>query len=123
MPRPAVASGVEKTLNELLDDYERSLIVMALRATGGEQRRAAGILGILATTLQGKMRRLRIAVVKPGDEAGEDAVLSLSPPQEARPELSLVWYERPARPTCPGLERLLAACQNGAEPRSTARDY
>ena len=65
MPRPAVASGAEKTLNELLDDYERSLIVMALRATGGEQRRAAGILGILATTLQGKMRRLRIAVVKP----------------------------------------------------------
>jgi len=45
-------------LRELLDDYERSLIVSALQAAGGHQRRAAAALGVLPSTLCEKMKRL-----------------------------------------------------------------
>ena len=47
-----------RSLRELLDEYERSLIVSALEGTGGHQRRAAQILGVLPTTLHEKMKRL-----------------------------------------------------------------
>ena len=40
--------------------YERKLIQDALRASGGHQRRAAVLLGVLPTTLHEKMRRLGI---------------------------------------------------------------
>lgn len=45
---------------QLLDSYERNLIELALRDAGGNQRRAAGALGILPTTLCEKMKRLGI---------------------------------------------------------------
>lgn len=45
---------------QLLDSYERSLIELALRDAGGNQRRAAAALGILPTTLCEKMKRLGI---------------------------------------------------------------
>jgi DNA-binding NtrC family response regulator len=41
-----------------MDAYERRLIEEALRATGGNQRRAAQALGVLPTTLHEKMKRL-----------------------------------------------------------------
>jgi DNA-binding NtrC family response regulator len=46
------------TLRNLMDAYERRLIEEALRATGGNQRRAAQSLGVLPTTLHEKMKRL-----------------------------------------------------------------
>ena len=46
------------TLRDLVDAYERRLIEEALRATGGNQRRAAEALGVLPTTLHEKMKRL-----------------------------------------------------------------
>jgi len=46
------------TLRKLLDAYERRLIEDALRASGGNQRRAAEALGVLPTTLHEKMKRL-----------------------------------------------------------------
>ena len=46
------------TLRNLMDSYERRLIEEALRATGGNQRRAALALGVLPTTLHEKMKRL-----------------------------------------------------------------
>jgi two-component system response regulator HydG len=46
------------TLRELRDAYERRLIEEALRASGGNQRRAAHALGVLPTTLHEKMKRL-----------------------------------------------------------------
>ena len=49
-----------KDFNGLLDDYERGLILSALEQTGGHQRRAAELLGILPTTLCEKMKRLAI---------------------------------------------------------------
>ena len=39
--------------------YERRLIESALRQTGGNQRRAAKLLGILPTTLNEKLKRFR----------------------------------------------------------------
>lgn len=47
-----------RTLRDLLDAYERALIVSALEATGGNQRRAAARLGVLPTTLHEKLKRL-----------------------------------------------------------------
>ena len=46
------------SLRDLVDAYERRLIEDALRATGGNQRRAARTLGVLPTTLHEKMKRL-----------------------------------------------------------------
>jgi DNA-binding NtrC family response regulator len=45
-------------LKALLQAYERSLILEALEASGGHQRRTAARLGILPTTLHEKMKRL-----------------------------------------------------------------
>jgi DNA-binding NtrC family response regulator len=48
------------TLRNLMDAYERRLIEDALRASGGNQRRAAQSLGVLPTTLHEKMKRLAL---------------------------------------------------------------
>ena len=51
--------------------YERGLILAALESTGGNQRRAAARLGLLATTFHEKLKRHGIRP-KPADrdEAG-----------------------------------------------------
>ena len=54
---PDLESG-PRGLREMLEDYERSLIVSALGAAGGNQRRAAAALGVLPSTLCEKMKRL-----------------------------------------------------------------
>ncbi len=51
-------AGGRMSLRDLMDAYERRLIEEALRATGGNQRRAAQALGVLPTTLHEKMKRL-----------------------------------------------------------------
>jgi DNA-binding NtrC family response regulator len=56
------ASGRRKDLRALLDDYERRLILLALDAAGGHQRRAAASLGLLPSTLSEKMKRLGLRV-------------------------------------------------------------
>lgn len=52
------SDGSSSGLKALLDDYERRLILEALSATGGHQRRTAALLGVLPTTLHEKMKRL-----------------------------------------------------------------
>jgi DNA-binding NtrC family response regulator len=52
------------TLKSLVEDYERQLILNALRETGGQQRRAAATLGILPSTLHEKMSRLGIPTAR-----------------------------------------------------------
>jgi DNA-binding NtrC family response regulator len=54
---PLGASGT-RDLKQLLESYERALIVTALAASGGNQRQAAQQLGLLPTTLNEKMKRL-----------------------------------------------------------------
>lgn len=51
-------AGLRPGLRDLLEAYERSLILDALAACGGHQRRTAARLGILPTTLHEKMKRL-----------------------------------------------------------------
>jgi DNA-binding NtrC family response regulator len=67
-------------LKERLKAYERQLILDALERAGGNQRRAAMMLGCLPTTLNEKMRRLGlrqrdVATVNPSPESArpEDA--------------------------------------------------
>jgi DNA-binding NtrC family response regulator len=52
------AVGAGPTLKDLVDAYERHIIEDALRASHGNQRRAARALGVLPTTLHEKMKRL-----------------------------------------------------------------
>jgi len=50
--------GSRPTLKNLVEAYERHVIEDALRASHGNQRRAARALGVLPTTLHEKMKRL-----------------------------------------------------------------
>lgn len=56
----AESESAQAGLKQLMAAYERNLIVTALAAAGWNQRRAAGSLGVLPTTLLEKMRRLGI---------------------------------------------------------------
>lgn len=58
MPEIQAVTAERPSLKTLLDTYERQLIESALTASGGNQRRAAGRLGLLPTTLHEKMKRL-----------------------------------------------------------------
>lgn len=53
-----LAFGAGPSLKSLVDSYERRIIEDALRASNGNQRRAARALGVLPTTLHEKMKRL-----------------------------------------------------------------
>lgn len=61
-------------LKEMLEEYERTLILEALAQAGGNQRRAASALGCLPTTLNEKMRRLRLRDVDRQGAAGSVTV-------------------------------------------------
>ena len=52
------SGGGIPSLKQLVDEYERRLILAALGRNRGNQRRAAAELGCLPTTLNEKMRRL-----------------------------------------------------------------
>ena len=52
------------TLKMLVEDYERQLILNALRDSGGQQRRAAASLGLLPSTLHEKMSLLGIPTAR-----------------------------------------------------------
>lgn len=58
------ATTMPNNLKHLVEDYERQLIVNALRETGGQQRRAAASLGTLPSTLHEKMSRLGIPTAR-----------------------------------------------------------
>jgi DNA-binding NtrC family response regulator len=64
------------TLKERMTDYERALILSALEAAGGNQRRAAAVLGILPSTLSEKLKRLGLRRGAPGEAAAEPAFAS-----------------------------------------------
>lgn len=75
-------------LRDLVASFERELILAALHAAGGNQKRAAEALGVLPTTLQEKLKRLGIATPRSakGVRGGERAPMpdrSTPPPHEA----------------------------------------
>lgn len=57
-------SRPNRTLKARVDEYERRLIMAALERAGGNQHRAAIALGVRPTTLNEKLRRLGIGVVR-----------------------------------------------------------
>jgi DNA-binding NtrC family response regulator len=59
-------------LKQLVEEYERRLILAALARARGNQRRAAAELGCLPTTLNEKMRRLGLRACDQ-DRASEGA--------------------------------------------------
>lgn len=61
--------GERLVLRDLLAQFEKSLIVAALIAAGGNQRRAATALGVLPTTLQEKLKRFGLLGLQPGRAA------------------------------------------------------
>ena len=54
--------GPTADLRGLVAAYERALIAWALASAGGQQNRAAALLGLGPTTLNEKIKRLQIAV-------------------------------------------------------------
>jgi transcriptional regulator with GAF, ATPase, and Fis domain len=56
-PGPGIRAP-QASLRQLMEAYERRLIIEALVRAHGNQRRAAAELGCLPTTLNEKMRRL-----------------------------------------------------------------
>ena len=58
-PRPRAAAGAQK-FKDVVDEFERDLIVDALREARGVQKKAAEQLGLKPTTLNEKIKRLRI---------------------------------------------------------------
>jgi DNA-binding NtrC family response regulator len=69
--RPSPAAEA-RDLKTLVNEYERQLILSALGATRGHQRRAARCLGISPSSLHEKMKRLGIKVLPtwPGGHEG-----------------------------------------------------
>jgi DNA-binding NtrC family response regulator len=64
--------GSKPTLKDLVEAYERHVIEDALRASHGNQRRAARALGVLPTTLHEKMKRMGL-LRRAAPEIGEPA--------------------------------------------------
>jgi len=58
-----------RPLKEMVEDYERKIVLMALELAHWNQRRAASSLGLLPSTLSEKMKRFGLRRVK--EEAGE----------------------------------------------------
>jgi transcriptional regulator with GAF, ATPase, and Fis domain len=64
--RRTTKSNEQLGLHEEVQRYERELIRQALQRTGGNQRRAAKLLGVKVTTLNCKIKRFGISLG--GDE-------------------------------------------------------
>jgi transcriptional regulator with PAS, ATPase and Fis domain len=67
------AAGENLALHEEVQRYEAELIRKALHRTGGNQRRAAKLLGVKVTTLNCKIKRFGISFT---DEQGDWGVLA-----------------------------------------------
>jgi two-component system response regulator PilR (NtrC family) len=59
-----LAAGLPEGMEfyEAVSRYERQLIEVALREAGGVQKHAAELLGLKPTTLNEKIKRLRISI-------------------------------------------------------------
>ena len=54
-----------QTLKDLVQEYERQLLLMALELAGWNQRKVAASLGLLPSTLSEKMKRLGLRTTRP----------------------------------------------------------
>ncbi|MEO8501059.1 MAG: helix-turn-helix domain-containing protein [Vicinamibacteria bacterium] len=53
-----------QTLKDLVQEYEKRLLLMALELAGWNQRRVAASLGLLPSTLSEKMKRLGLRATR-----------------------------------------------------------
>lgn len=60
-----------RPLKEMVEDYERKIVLMALELAHWNQRRAASSLGLLPSTLSEKMKRFGLRRVK--DESPQES--------------------------------------------------
>ena len=73
-----IAEG--QTLKDLVQEYERQLLLMALELAGWNQRRVAASLGLLPSTLSEKMKRLGLRSTRSETAiAAEESQLSQTP--------------------------------------------
>ena len=63
---PTLAIPEGQTLKDLVQEYERQLLLMALELAGWNQRRVAASLGLLPSTLSEKMKRLGLRTPRTG---------------------------------------------------------
>jgi len=69
-----MAQGEQDVYRRALEHFDRLLIARALQESGGQQNRAAELLGLSRVTLRAKLRHMRMSVekvltgIKPGDE-------------------------------------------------------
>jgi DNA-binding NtrC family response regulator len=63
-----------QTLKDLVQEYERQLLLMALELAGWNQRRVAASLGLLPSTLSEKMKRLGLRSTRAEISASESSL-------------------------------------------------
>ena len=78
---PAFVVPDRRPLRELVEEYERKLILMALDLADWHQRRAAASLGMLPSTLSEKMKRFGLRRLRPED--GDVQALSFDADDDA----------------------------------------
>ena len=66
-----------QTLKDIVQEYEKRLLLMALELANGNQRRVAASLGLLPSTLSEKMKRLGLRSAR-----AEMAINDAAPPME-----------------------------------------
>lgn len=62
---PTLSIPEGQTLKDLVQEYERQLLLMALELAGWNQRKVAASLGLLPSTLSEKMKRLGLRTTRP----------------------------------------------------------
>ena len=70
---PTLSIPAGQTLKDLVQEYERQLLLMALELAGWNQRKVAASLGLLPSTLSEKMKRLGLRTTRPEISINESA--------------------------------------------------
>jgi Bacterial regulatory protein, Fis family len=93
------AEGLKPHFAALVDAYERNLIEWALASAHGCQKDAAGLLGLGATTLHEKMKRLGLPRSPPTAGRHRPTRRGHAPiPERALPPVDTRWTRRHPRP-------------------------
>jgi two-component system nitrogen regulation response regulator GlnG len=68
--RSRLSAGSRRIYEETVEHVERVLLPLVLEQTGGNQLRAAALLGVTRRTLRNKLRELGLTVTRTVDETG-----------------------------------------------------
>lgn len=73
-------SSTQLNLHDEVQRFEAAIIRSALLKTGGRQRRAARLLGVKVTTLNTKIKRLKIRTTDQAENGALEPINELLPP-------------------------------------------